>query len=54
MEKSNLDIFNVYTNEVRSLLELAVPVWYSVLTKQQSKQIERIKKAAFHIILKEN
>jgi hypothetical protein len=57
MKKLKLDmfkIFDVYTKEVRSLLELAVPVWHSGLTKQQSKQIEKIQKAAFHIILEEN
>ena len=54
LKKLNLDpfkIFDVYTKEVRSLLELAVPVWHSGLTKHQSTQIERIQKAAFHIIL---
>ena len=49
MKKHNLDlfkIFDVYTKDVRSLLELGVPVWHSGLTKQQSAQIERISKAA--------
>ena len=57
MKKHNLDlfkIFDVYTKEVRSLLELGVPVWHSGLTKQQSAQIERIQKAALHIILEES
>ena len=36
---------------MRSLLELAVPVWHSGLTKQQSAQIERIQRTAFRIIL---
>ena len=40
--------------EVRSLLELAVPVWHSALTKQQSKQIERIQKFALAIILEKD
>ena len=54
LKKLNLDsykFFDVYTKEVRSLLELAVPVWHSGLTKHQSAQIERIQKAALHIIL---
>ena len=54
LKKLNLDsykLFDVYTKEVRSLLELAVPVWHSGLTKHQSAQIERIQKAALHIIL---
>ena len=50
----NIDIhtmFYVYIIEVRSLLELSVPVRHSGLTKHQSKNIERIQKIAFKIIL---
>ena len=47
-------IFDVYCKEVRSLLEMAVPVWHSSLTKYQSKQIENIQKTAFKIILGQN
>ena len=46
-----LHILDVYTKEVRSLLELAVPVWHSGLNKLQSAQIERVQKTAFRIIL---
>ena len=52
----NLDIyqmFDVYTKEVRSILEMAVPVWHSGLTKLQSQDIERIQKAAMQIILQD-
>ena len=52
--KLDLDLFalfDVYTKEVRSILELAVPVWHSGLTKLQSSEIERIQKIAFRIIL---
>ena len=42
------------TKEVRSILELAVPVWHSRLTKQQTADIERIQKIAFRIILQES
>ena len=54
MKKMNLDqahIFDVFTKEVRSLLELAVPVWHSGLTKHQAAQIERGQKTALRIIL---
>ena len=44
-------IFDVYTKEVRSILELAVPVWHSGLTRLQSRDIERIQKISFKIIL---
>ena len=40
--------------EIRSILELAVPVWHSGLTQQQSADIERIQKIAFKIILQQN
>ena len=39
MLKLDLDIyqmFDVYTKEIRSILEMAVPVWHSGLTNQQS------------------
>ena len=54
MLKLDLDIhkmFDVYIKEIRSILELAVPVWHSGLTKQQATDIERIQKMAFRIIL---
>ena len=54
MADMDLDVhtmFDVYTKEVRSLLELAVPVWHSGLTRKQSKDIERIQKIAFRVIL---
>ena len=38
---------------VRSILELAVPVWNAGLTKHESNQIERVQRSAFHIILGE-
>ena len=49
----NLDIktlFDVYCKEIRSILEMAVPVWHSGLTKKQSMEIERIQKLAFRLI----
>ena len=57
MVKLHLNIhqmFDVYIKEVRSILELAVPVWHSGLTKQQTADIERIQKVAFKIILQES
>ena len=57
LKQYNLDpfqIFDVYCKEVRSLLELAVPVWHSGLTISESKQIENIQKTAFRIILGPN
>ena len=52
----NLDLnqlYDVYCKEIRSILELAVPVWHSGLTKQQTSEIESIQKIAFRIILQD-
>ena len=47
-------LFDVYIKDIHSILEMAVPVWHSSLTKQQSSDIERIQKVAFRIILDSN
>ena len=47
------EMLDVYQKQVRSVLELAVPVWEPGLTQLESKQIERVQKAAFYIILGE-
>ena len=47
-------IFDVYTKEVRSLLEYAVPVWHSGITRSETRQIENVQKASFKIILGES
>ena len=44
-------IINFYKCEIRSLLELAVPVWHSGLTVKQSDQIESIQKISLSLIL---
>ena len=44
-------IFDTYTKEIRSVLELAVPAWHSGLTQKLSEDIERVQKTAFKIIL---
>ena len=46
-------MFDVYCKEVRSILELAVPVWHPGLTKKESLDIEGIQKIAMKIILQE-
>ena len=51
---TEIELLDVYDKQVRSMLELAVPVWQPALTQQESKQIERVQKAAFHIILGTN
>ena len=54
MKELGLDshiIFDVYCKEIRSILELAVPVWHSGLTIKQSRDIESIQHLAFSIIV---
>ena len=48
------EMVDVYNKQIRSILELAAPVWQAGLTKQESNQIERVQRTAFHIILGEN
>ena len=51
---NDAQMFDVYTKEVRSILELNVPVWHPGLSKKQSTRIERIQKIALKIILGNN
>ena len=46
-----LVMLDVYTKEIRSVLELAVPAWHSGLTVKQSEDIERVQRVAVSIIL---
>ena len=42
---------DVYIKQVRSILEVAVPVWNPGITMTEKNNIERVQKAALHIIL---
>lgn len=48
------EMFDVYTKEIRSVLEFAVPVWHSSLTSKLAGDIERVQKLAMRIILQHN
>ena len=48
------ELLDVYQKQVRSVLELAVPVWQPALTVQEKYQIERVQKCALYIILGSN
>ena len=50
---SKADLIDTYIKKVRSVLEMAVPVWHAALTKSDTAQIERVQKAALRIILGE-
>ena len=45
------DLLDIYTKQVRSVLELAVPAWHNRLTQTESQDIERVQKNALHIVL---
>ena len=47
------ELLDIYDKQVRAVLELAVPVWQPALTKYESRQIERVQRSAFYIILGE-
>ena len=51
---SEAELLDVYAKQVRSVLELAVPVWQPALTNHEKVQIERVQKCAFYIILGAN
>ena len=48
------DLIEVYTKQIRSLLEYGVPVWNSSVTKEECIDIERVQKAFLHIALQDN
>ena len=44
-------LLDVFIKQVRSVLELAVPAWHPGLTVNETVDIERVQRAALHIIL---
>ena len=51
---STNELLDVYQKQVRSVLELAVPVWQPALTQQEMRQIERVQRCALYVILGDN
>ena len=51
---SNDQLVNVYVKQIRSVLELAVPVWHSSLTLADKLSIERVQKAALQVIFQQD
>ena len=45
------DLLDIYFKQIRSILEFAVPVWHSSISKEERLEIERIQKSACHIML---
>ena len=51
---SEIDLVELYTKMIRSILELAVPAWQGAITQQERINLERVQKSAAHIILGDN
>ena len=51
---STAELLDVYNKQVRSVLEFGAVVWTAGLTEENRKQIERVQKSAFAIILGRN
>ena len=45
------ELKDVFIKQIRSVLELAVPVWHCSLTLADRANIERVQKAALHVML---
>ena len=45
------ELVDMYSKQVRSGLELAVPAWHGAITQADRNDIERVQKCALHIIL---
>ena len=52
--ETSKQLLEVYIQQVRSVLEVAVPVWYPALSIRDELDIERVRKSVCHIILGNN
>ena len=48
---SQTDLLDIYTKQIRSILEYAVPAWHGSTSQADKCDIERVQKSACHIIL---
>ena len=48
------DLVDIYTKQIRSIVELAVPAWHGAITLAEQIDLERTQKCAAHIILGED
>ena len=48
---TGVELKDVFIKQIRSVLELAVPVWHSSITLSERVDIERVQKSALHVIL---
>ena len=48
---STSSLADVYTKQIRSILEFGVPIWQGNITLEEKNDIERVQRCATHIIL---
>ena len=48
-----IDLLEIYTKQIRCILEFAAPAWQGSKTQAERVALERVQKSAFHIILGE-
>ena len=51
---STNQLIDVFVKQIRSVLELAVPVWHSSLTLANKASIRRVEKASLQMILEDS
>ena len=49
--KETSDLKTIYITFIRPVLEQSAPVWHSSLTAENASDLERIQKAAVHLIM---
>ena len=47
----SIDLVDIYTKQVRSILEFGVPVWNSGLTQEEVSDLERVQKSFLYVAL---
>jgi hypothetical protein len=50
MGASEQILIDIYQKHLRSVLELAVPAWHGAISQDERNEIERVQKAAHHIV----
>ena len=51
LEPNGDELVDICVKQVRNILELAVPAWHGAPSQADRMEIERVQKAALHIVL---
>ena len=44
-------LFDIYQNEIRSILEFGTPVWHSSISEHDADRLEQVQKKVFRLLL---